>query len=91
MINRCILQYIKNPHTYSFFIPEKELCKRNHSQNKCTGSKLRLLINIRTVLTAIANIRVHLNQNLVSSPYHAVYVQVRSIYLGSHTRNYSFT
>ena len=89
MINRCILQYIKYPHTYSFFVLEKESMQTESETNKYPGQKLYYLLKSKLVLAAIASILVHLNPNPVPSPYHASLVQVRSIYLGSHTRSYS--
>ena len=51
MINGCILQFIKYPHTYSFFVLEKESMQTESETDKYTGQKLFILIKIKTCVS----------------------------------------
>ncbi|MFS8007273.1 hypothetical protein Hanom_Chr14g01259061 [Helianthus anomalus] len=68
-----------SPHL-TFFRPRKELCKRNHS-------RIGYFIKNETRASRDCKYIDHLKPNPVPSPYHAILVQVRSIYLGSYAKN----
>ena len=76
-----------SPHLL-FFRPRKRLMQTESETNYHSGQKLFYLLRSKLVLAAIANIFVPLNPNPVPSPYHASLVQMQSVYLRSHTRNY---